>query len=119
MGLAFWALQVPDTRTKLSKEKNIHKRHNEPCLRQHVEQDFARETYYSKYRSFAAPKLDKDNSTHCNNDVPKKGSLATDLNRRPGAQENQNYKLQRGIAQEDRQTVRKTGETEREERNLT
>jgi hypothetical protein len=77
------------------------------------------ETYYSKYRSFAAPKLDKDNATHCNNDVPKKGSLAADLNGRPGAQENQNYKLQRQIAREDGQTIRKTGEKEREERKLT
>ncbi len=61
----------------------------------------------------------KINSTHCNNDVPKKGSLVADLNRRPGAQENQNYKLQREIAQEDGQTIRKTGEKEREERKLT
>jgi hypothetical protein len=64
-------------------------------------------------------KFDKDNSTHCNNDVPKKGSFAADLNRRPGAQENQNYKMQREIAHEDRQTIRKTGETERGERKLT
>jgi hypothetical protein len=37
--------------------------------------------------------------------------FAADLNKRPGAQENQNSKLQREIAQEDGQTITKTGES--------
>jgi len=45
--------------------------------------------------------------------------FTADLNKRPRAQENQNSKLQREIAQEDGQTIRKTGEAEGEERKLT
>ncbi len=44
--------------------------------------------------------------------------FAADLNKRPAAQENQNSKLQREIAQEDGQTITKTGEAEREERKF-